>query len=152
MKIVHSMIAVAVLALTLPAQAAVGDPEVILYRGSGLADNGPGGSTVTTISCTPFSGVNENIRVVVRNLTGDIVANKAGVTSHLNTAVFSTSDTAIYLDINMATGAFPGGTVAIAATSTSVACTAMLIQPNNTAPVGVQLHMIRFNPLPGTAE
>jgi hypothetical protein len=154
MKSVHSMIATLALALALilpaAANASQADPEVIIYRASGASDNG--GNTATSITCTPFSGANESIRVVVRDGTGSIKANVLAGVSHLATAVFSTSDTLLFGDVNLTTGTFGQDTIAIAATSTSVTCTAMLIQPNNTAPVGVHLHLIRFSPLAGTAE
>ena len=152
MKSLCYLIAVAALAFTLPAQAATTDPEVVLYRASGVADGGAGSNTASSFACTPFSGVTENLRIVVRAQNGVILQNSSVPIQHLNTFTFSTSDTAIFADASLATGAIAGGTVAIAATSTSVTCTAMIIQPNNTAPVGIQLHMTRFNPLAGTAE
>ena len=153
MKSLRYLIAVAALALTLPAQAAVGDPEVVLYRASGVADGGSGSNAATIFSCTPFSGVTENIRIVLRDRTGAIVINVLAGAAHLNTEIFSTaSSSTLYSAVVLGTGPITGGTVAIAATSTSVTCTAMLLQPNNTAPVGVQLHMTRFSPLAGTAE
>ena len=153
MKSQRYLVALAALAFTLPAQAAQNDPEVVIYRATGAVDNsGGGGATATSIACTPFSGVSENVRVVVRAQNGTLLANALSGVAHLNTVTFSTSDVTIFFDVNMATGAVAGGTVAVAATSTSVNCTAMLIQPNSTAPVGVQLHLTRFNPLAGTAE
>jgi len=153
MKSLHSMIAVAALAFALPAQAATSDPEVVLYRGSGVVDSlNNGGSTATAFSCTPFSGASENIRVVIRAQNASILANSVVTVSHLNTVVFSTNGPALFSTVSLATGIIFGGTVAIAATSTSVVCTAMLVQVNNLAPEGIHLHLIRFNPLNGTQE
>jgi hypothetical protein len=63
------MMAVAALAFAMPAQAGVNDPEVVIYRGAGVLDTGGGDNTGagTAIHCTNFSGVNENIRFVIRN-------------------------------------------------------------------------------------
>ena len=71
--------AVVALAFAVPAQAATGDPEVVLYRASGLVDNtAGGGSSATSFSCTPFSGVSENVRVVVRSQNGTVKDHHTG--------------------------------------------------------------------------
>ena len=128
MKTIHSMIVVAVLAFTLPAQAAVGDPEQILYRITGVDSTG----LATAFNCTPFSGVTETVRVVVRDQNGNVLKNAANQINHLSTRSFSSD---------------PGGSVgtaAIAATSNQVVCAAF---------VGSSvLHMLRFNPIAGTTE
>jgi hypothetical protein len=51
-----------------PAQAAVGDPELILYRFAGVTDNGGAANQGVAIvfHCTNFSGVTEIIRFVTR--------------------------------------------------------------------------------------
>src|SRR5262245_7057704 len=63
MEDIHWIIAAAVLAFVEPAQAGVNDPEVIIYRGSGVLDTGGGSFTgnATAIHCTNFSGVTETI-------------------------------------------------------------------------------------------
>ena len=152
MTSVRYMVAAAALAFTMPVHAGVNDPEVVIYRASGVADNAPGGATATSFSCTNFSGVPENIRVVVRKADATVAANQVNPVSHLNTIIYSTSDVTIFTDVNLATGAFGGGTVAIAATSINVTCTGMLLQFNTQAPEGIQLHMTRFNPITGTQE
>ena len=130
MKIVHSIIAVLAIAFVFPAAAtaAVGDPELILYRASGVnANGGP-----TLISCTPFSGVTENVRIVTRDNTGAIVINTVLQLPHLNTTVFNTGNST-------------PGAAAIAATSNQVVCSA------GTNGV-LTLRMIRFNPVAGAQE
>jgi len=153
MKAILSIITVAALAFSLPANAATTDPEVVLYRAAGVADNGPGGNTATLFSCTPFSGVSENIRVVLRAQNGTLLNNAVTTVPHLTTQIFSTvSGSAVFTVIIIGNTAIAGGTVAIAATSTSVTCTAMLMQATSTAPVGIPLHLTRFSPLAGTDE
>src|SRR3954454_21594863 len=149
MKSVRHLIAVAALAFTMPAQAGVNDPEVVIYRASGVVD---AGVTATSFHCTNFSGVTENVRIVVRGLGSSILANTVVPVAHLNTAILSTQDVFIYSDSSLATGATGGGTAAIAATSVNVTCTAMQVQTNVTNPVGIALHMTRFNPITGTQE
>ena len=155
MKCLRYLIAASALAFTLPAQAGTLDPEVIIYRGSGILDSG-GTSFVgyaTAFMCTPFSGVSENIRFVVRGNDGAIKANQAIVVAHLNTVTASTKQVdALTSQINLVTGSVLQGTVAIAATSTSVTCTAMMLSATTTPTIAAMLHMTRFNPLSATEE
>ena len=150
MKSLRYLITAAALAFTFPAQAGINDPEVIIYRVSGVVDD----TTVlaTSFHCTNFSGVTENIRIVVRDLGGTVKANVANSVPHLNTLIYSTHDVFIYGDFKLETGAIIGGTAAIAATSVNITCTAMQVQTNVTNAVGIALHMTRFNPIPGTQE
>src|SRR5215469_10224374 len=121
MKVIHSMMATMALAFVFPAAAAaaVGDPELTLYRVSGVNANGG----TTELICTPFSGVPESIRFVTRDVNGALVDNQAFTVGHLNTKLFQTSVT------------MTPGTAAIAATSTSVICSAGVLG-------GVPLHLI----------
>jgi hypothetical protein len=151
MKGLRYLVAVAAVAFTMPAQAAVGDPEVVLYRAAGVLDDNSG--FASAFYCTPFSGVSENIRIVVRGQNGALLANVATTISHLNTGTWATRDIQLYsTDVNLATGPINIGTVAIAATSTSVTCTAVQVQFATSGPITVPLHMTRFNPLAGTQE
>jgi len=158
MKVVQWMTAVAGVATVLSVQApdralgAVGDAEVILYRFPGVVDNVGGGGILgvaTLFHCTNFSGVNETIRIVVRDVSAGVVANLAITLPHLRTITFSTHLVAFYLQTSLDTGIINPGTAAIAATSTAVVCTAMAIDGSL---VGVALHGIRFSPIPGTQE
>jgi len=149
MKSLRHLIAVAAVAFALPAQAGINDPEVLIYRVSGVIDNGGFG---TTVFCTNFSGVDERIRIAVRDKTGTLVVNGALTVSHLNTHAFSTRDILLYDDSNLATGLVNPGTAAIAATSVNVTCTAMQVESAVTNPAMGKLHMTRFNPIAGTQE
>src|SRR5262249_32182544 len=150
MNSVRCMIAVAALAFTMPAQAAVGDPEVLIYRVAGAVDDGGGGGLATSFFCTNFSGVAETLQILLRDPDGTpIGTNQAFSINHLQTVILSTHDATTYTDTNLATGAFQG-TAAIAATSPNVTCTAMQVQTNITIPTGIALHMTRFSPAPGT--
>ena len=161
MKSIHSMIAVLGLAfvLTASADAATTDPEVIIYRFPGVRDAGgaPGTGVTTSFHCTNFSGVTETARFVLRDTSSAVVANNTYTLAHLRTVTISTRLNAAYLhDLSIPLlspmGFFAQGTVAIAATSTSIVCTAMTIDASTTAPVGVALRGIRFNPAPGSQE
>src|SRR5215510_2424987 len=87
MKASQWIIAAAALACAAPVQAGVNDPEKIIYRGSGVLDNGGNDfdGLATAFHCTNFSGVNENIRFVIRTNLGALVANGAIAVPHLNT-------------------------------------------------------------------
>jgi len=160
MKVVRWLTAVAGIASVLSVQApdralgAIGDAEVILYRFTGVHDNGGASGTgvATTFHCTNFSGTGESIRIVVRDSVAGVVANTAITASHLQTKTFTTHVVFLYGGSPLNTGAVMQGTAAIAATSTSVVCTAMTIDAASTSPVGIALHGVRFNPIPGSQE
>jgi len=83
------------------------------------------------------------------------VANGGIAVPHLNTLTVLTKDAALFLSgtrLILKTGAVELGTVAIAATSINVTCTAMLFQANTNTPAGIALHMTRFNPIASTEE
>jgi len=160
MKATHWIIAAAAFACAEPAQADVNSPEVIIYRASAVFDTGgvAFSGNATAFVCTNFSGVPENIRFAVRNETGALVANQTlpAPVAHLNTGTAVTKQIGLFSNAfvlnGSGTGAVQQGTVAIAATSINVTCTAMLIQANITPPEGIGLHMTRFNPIPATQE
>jgi hypothetical protein len=154
MKSIHSMITVVLLASTLPAQAAQTDPELLIYRASGVIDDGSGSfaGVATAFHCTPVSGVTENIRFVVRNVSGGIVANTLFAAPHLQTLIVSTHLTEVYGFATISPGIAFQGTVAIAATSSNVLCTGKTINAQPSVPSGFILPMVSFNPMPGTQE
>jgi hypothetical protein len=131
MKSIHSIIATMALAFVFPAAAtaAVGDPELVLYRVTGI--NANGGQTI--LYCTPFSGVSETIRFVTRDANGTLVDNQAFTVTHLATKLF------------ISTSPSPG-TAAIAATSNQAICEVGISGGLGT------LHPIRFNPISGAQE
>ena len=170
MKGICWSIAAVVLAFALSAQAqdraverAAADPamdaggtELILYRFPGVIDNGGAANTgvATSFHCTNFSGVIETLRIVVRNWDGGDVANYSVAITHLATITFSTHFTNVFaVDFGLSPGiAIIQGTAAIAATSTSIICTAMIVDAASASPVGIALRGIRFNPAPGSQE
>jgi hypothetical protein len=158
MKAIHSMIAALGLALVLPAaaDAATTDPEVLIYRFTGVRDNGSNVNmgVATSFHCTNISGVTETIRFVTRGPSGNLLTNVMFDIGHLATLTASTHNTAAYLDDigSLNTGFVNQGTTAIAATSINIFCTAETIDASTAAPVGVARHGVRFNPMPGTQE
>jgi len=155
MKAIYWMVAVAGVAFVQPSQAAFGDPEVIIYRFPGVKDDGQADFTgvATVIHCTNFSGVTEGIRYVTRNFDNAVRSNVFHSIGHLSTLGASTKSNFAYgTDVFLTTGLVSGGTTAIAATSTSIVCTATTVDAANSRPTGVSLRGIRFNPAPGTQE
>jgi len=155
MKAIYWTIAAASFACAELVHAGINDPEVIIYRGAGVVDTGGGdfSGNATAFHCTNFSGVNENIRFVLRNSNGGLLANTAFTVPHLNTGTVVTKQTGLFAhNSNLNTGVVQQGTVAIAATSINVTCTAMLVQASTNNPEGIRLHMTRFNPIPATQE
>ncbi len=162
MKVVRWMTAVAGIAFVLSVQApdralgAVGDAEIILYRFTGVTDNGGAMNTgvATSFHCTNFSGVIETFRIVVRDTGAGVVANFAINIPHLLTFTFTTHQTNLFASEQPVSPGFvvSAGTAAIAATSVFVVCSAMIVDAASASPVGIALHGIRFNPVPGSQE
>jgi hypothetical protein len=173
MKVLGWIIAIAGIGFVLPAQAQdrtlepaqsvmepalprdAGGAEVVLYRFPGVFDSGHVTATgvATAFHCTNFSGATEIIRIVIRNFNSDVLCNFDFPIPHLGTRTTSTHNTNLYVeDFFLSTGAIGQGTAAIAATSTSIICTAMTIDAGSATPVGIALRGIRFNPAPGSQE
>jgi hypothetical protein len=172
MTFVRWIIALAAVAAVLPAQAqdraapggiegvsgplATSDPEIVIYRFPGVYDNGGAENTgtATVIHCTNFSGVTERIRFVLRNFNTTLVGNVENNVGHLGTLTKATHGTVNTEDLpHIAPGVSVNqGTLAIAATSTNIICTALVTDAATATPHGVALRGIRFNPAPGSQE
>jgi len=156
----QTMIVSAALAIGMaaPASAAQSDPEVIIYRFPGVRDDGNGTNlgVATVVHCMNFSGATENIRFVVRTNNSTLVRNVAIPIVHLQTVTGATHNAVAYEEdvfLNNGTSTLiDQGSVAIAATTIDIVCTAMTIDASTAAPVGVSLRGIRFSPVPGSQE
>ena len=129
------------------------DPLVQVYRFSGVRDDGGAANagTATTFHCTNFSGATESFRVQVRQYNGTVVGDNTRNLAHNETVTTSTHGTVAYFeDVALNTGLVFQGSARIWATSPSIVCTASTIDAAAAAPHGVDLHGIRFNPIPGT--
>jgi hypothetical protein len=154
MKAIHWIIAAAALAFVQPASAATSDPEIVIYRGSGVADSGSafGTGTATVIHCTNVSTVAENVRFVIRNFNAIIAANQVFTVGSFLTQTVSTHATPLYGGAVLSAGTTLLGTVAIAATTSNVFCTARTVDASAGVPSGIILPMVRFNPMAGSEE
>jgi hypothetical protein len=156
MKAIHWIIAAAGFAFVQPASAATSDPEVIIYRFPGVRDDGgvAGVGLATVFHCTNFSGTSETLRFVTRDGNATLKSNVSQGMAHLQTMTAVTHNSAgLPVNVDLATGAVPAGTTAIAATSTNIVCTAMTFDASGSNPTGgVALRGIRFLPVPGSQE
>ena len=129
MKTIQSVLVSAALAVATaaPASAGVNDPEIILYRVSGVLN----GNGATAFFCTNFSGVNENIRIVIRNADSPVLFNGAFPIAHLNTLAATTKGVGAYGGLNLALGASRARRLSRQRRSTSPArlCRSMLPAP-----------------------
>ena len=156
MKAIHWIIAALGLAFVLPApaNAAQTDPEVIIYRFPGVRETGGAAGTgvATVFHCTNFSGVTETLRIVIRGASGALLTNTPIGIVHLETRTISTKPTDLFSGTSVDPGVVAQGTAAIAATTTSFICTAMIVDAASFSPNGISLRGIRFNPAPGSQE
>ena len=158
MKKIQSLLVSAALAIgtAAPASAATSDPEIIIYRFPGVLDNGGAvnAGVATSIHCTNFSGATETVRFVTRGLDGNLRTNVTFNVVHLTTLTVSTHAAVAYEDSQslLNTGVVRQGTIAVAATSINIICTAMTIDASTVVPIGVALRGIRFSPVPGSQE
>src|SRR5262249_51248992 len=148
MKTIHLLVSAALATgMAAPALGGVDDPEVIIYRFSGVRDDGAvaGAGVATVIHCSNFSGATESLRFVLRGFDATIKKNTAIPIAHLNTLMAITHVTMAYpgIFVALATGAVFGGMATIAATSTNIVCTANTIDASTASPVGVPLRAIR---------
>jgi hypothetical protein len=88
MKLARWIAVAAAIAAALPADAATTDPIMLIYRASGAISNTPQ-NLVTTVYCSSFSAVNENIEFVARDPNSSLVLDSTQTVSPFTT--FSTS-------------------------------------------------------------
>jgi len=147
-------IAAAPLAGAIPAHAQT--PNQLLYLFSGLTDNqdfATGASIASVIHCSNFSGQTAAVQFVVDYTLGLQAANKTILISNLETITAATKDTLMYLeDLYLNTGALTQGFALVVASSPYIVCTAQVVDAKALVPVGIALHGLRFNPIPGSQE
>jgi hypothetical protein len=142
---------------TVPAIKAADDPLQVIYRVSGVLDNGGGGGvgTATVFFCTNFSGVEERVRISLRRReSGGAPVNNTGNYDPGETRTFATHSGVFYnLDQQLANGViFQQGSAVIYATSVNVHCSAAQVDASAAAPVSIALHMVRLNPVNNSQE
>jgi hypothetical protein len=158
MKLASSIFVLTTLAAILPAQAqsgAVTDPLKIIYKVSGVNDTGDATNVgiATSFICTNFGNVEEKLRFLVREENGNATTKFLNVGSG-ETVTASTHFTNVFSeDLTLTPGiSIRQGAAAISATSVNVFCSAMIVDAASSSPNGIALHLVRFNPAPGTQE
>ncbi len=146
----------------LPRSTARAFPNMtLIYRASGVIDNrypGYGNPTyigsATVVTCTNFSTSSQYINMRFVNYDG----------TNIRELSFIRSRGLSYTVATHAVGAFPasmylvqpvsysGGSLEISATSPAVICSAVVVDSAGTNAAGISLHLVRFNPYPGTQE
>jgi hypothetical protein len=139
-----------------PAPATAFPGLTTIYVGSGVYDDGGAANagTATSIHCSNVSGVQVDVRgLVLDPLGAPIGAPGTETLAHGATVTFSTHSVDSFFDNHsFGTGALNKGVVNIEATNSGVFCTAMIINGAGNNVDGVQLHLVRVNPHPGTVE
>ncbi len=162
MKAFRSILAMSVAVLALPAFAAdrvnpppalTTDPFMIIYRASGVIDNGAAANlgVATSFHCTNFGPTTDNLKIVIRGYNGVVVANPTYTLVSFQTFTASTHSTVAYVqDGTLAAGStINQGSVVIAATSPYITCTAVVVDASTAVPIGTPLHLVRFVSYPG---
>jgi hypothetical protein len=151
-----SLKALALLGFIAAAPVAVAQNQPVpLYLFPGLFDNGGAAQmgVASAFHCSNFSGTPQTVQVVVYNYNSTIVANMSALIGQTSTSTFATKDTALYSeDLILNTGAVYQGLGVILGSSPGIVCTAQVLDASKAIPTGIDLHGMRLNPVPGTAE
>jgi hypothetical protein len=148
--------AFATLALAQPASAITFPKLTTIYVGSGVYDNGGDDElgSATSFHCSNVSGVAVQVRVLVLSPTGALEGAVNVSLAHGATGTISTHGTFAFTEGSnlLNTGSVTQGVVNIEATNSAVFCTAMIVDANAAVPTGIDIHLVRVNPHPGTVK
>lgn len=157
MKKLLAAIAAAALTAALPAQATTFSLRTI-YVASGVFDSGDLADvgTATSVHCSNLSGKSATVRVSFYARSGLLEGFNSGPLANLETRTISTHAT-YFGETYLGTGAIAQGVLNVQSTESGVFCSAMLVDAAGgpgaaDVPEGVALHMVRYNPHPGTVE
>jgi hypothetical protein len=143
--------------LAQPAAAITFPSLTTIYVGSGVTSGDAQGAagTATSFHCTNVSGVTATIRYLVLGPDGAVAGSLSRSAAHGATVSASTHETGVFNDsaneISAGTAIEQGG-VNIESTQSGVFCTAMIVNAAADVPEGIELHLVRVNPHPGTVE
>ena len=148
-------VALASLAPT-PTPAASGGTANLIYRYSGVFDDGSaaGTGTYTALHCTNFSPVSEDLVIAVRQWTGALLYAQTFTLGSFRTysVITHAGATAFGVDQTLNLGTIDEGMFSIASTTTLITCTAMIANGPAATIQGIELHAHRYNPEPGSDE
>jgi hypothetical protein len=159
MKLVRWLIAAVALMSFFPTlpEAASGDPPFIIYRASGVFDDGSTNATgtATAIHCTNASSVSEDLLIVIRTFNGAVISSATQtytISSFRTWTIVTHATTTFEPDANLSSGFITQGMVAIGSTTKDMFCSFMLVGAASTTPQGISLHPVRYNSSSGTQE
>ncbi len=137
------------------APMATTDPQILIYRVSGVLDNGsPDLGVATTFACSSISSQMEIVRIRLFNYDGVLMGDRTLNISPKRTVSISTHSTMMISEDSVVSPgtAINRGMAGIIATSKEIFCSAMIVDAVAAIPNGVALHMVRFNPAQGSVE
>jgi hypothetical protein len=156
MKILSVAIAAASLLPAVPAIAAATDPLKVIYRLSGVRDNGGAANTglATVFFCTNFGDVEERVRISLRAEADGAPTNNTFNFGPGQTRTLATHFTTVYSEeAQLDPGTFyEQGAATISATTVNVHCSVVQADGAAAGPRGVALHLVRFNPANNSQE
>jgi hypothetical protein len=130
------------------------DALKVIYRVPGVRSQGTKDKVgaVTTFICSNYSSTSEKIsfRFIRKGYPAPI--DFAVIMLPRSTDVFSTKDTNSFGQYVLAMGDLSRTMAIILASTTNIHCTAMIHNAATYVPVGIDLHMVRFNAHPGSVE
>jgi hypothetical protein len=111
------------------------------------------GSVATTVPCSNLSDQTATLRWSFIKDDGTSAGSRTLIVTRGRTEVVSTeSGVPFYADDTVPSADNFQGRVVVYSTQSRVFCSAHIAQPNTLPPVGIALHMVRFNPEPGAVE
>ena len=145
-----------VAALVQPASAITFSQLTTIYVITGVKDSGSAANQghATAFQCSNVSGVSATIRFLILSDSGVVLASKTdNNVPHGFTIERSTHLTSSYNnETQLLEGRLSAGVANIESTQSDVFCTAAIIDAAAANPVGVNPHIIRVNPHPGSVE
>ena len=139
-----------------PAAAITFPTLTTIYVGSEVRDDSSDSfeGIATAFHCTNVSGQTATVRILALFAAGNVAGSVSTTLAHGETKTVSTHETTVFVEAaEVAPGVFlQQGAVNIEPTQSAVFCTAMMVEAAPFVPQGIDLHLVRVNPHPGTVE
>lgn len=133
-----------------PVQATTFSSARLIYVAASVGDHSFAG---TAVPCVNLSGQNARITWSFFNNGGSSVGSLTLNVAHGRTVIVATYHGISVLSDRLVLSAKDfQGRLAVYSTQSGVFCSAILGHPTLGEPQGIELHMVRFNPHPGTVE
>lgn len=130
------------------------DPLKIIYRVPGIRSDAAGSNSgsATTFLCTNYSSTEEKfeIRIFKSGISNPTIFEF--ILPSRTAEVVSTKGTVAFSELILPIGELELAMAVIHSSTTNLHCSAMVHNAATAAPVGINLHMVRFNAHPGSVE